>query len=134
MNFEGSTNVKGGDSMARDEKNTGSNVFQLKGNKIPSHLISLERLFDRHDAYIKREREKKVKTCDEYDGINIGTEINPKMINIGKCCTSKERVEIKKLLIEFQDVFAWSYEDLKNFMGGKFKHKILLKPEATPYR
>lgn len=53
---------------------------------------------------------------------------------MGKCCTQKERIEIRKLLIEFQDVSSWSYEDLKNFMHGKFKHEIPLKSEATPLR
>ena len=55
------------------------------------------------------------------------------MINIGKCCTLEERVEIRKLLIEFQDVFSWSYEDLKNFMVGKLKHEIPLKLEAKTF-
>lgn len=94
----------------------------------------MEKLFNRHDAYIRKERNKKGKTCGEFDGINIGTEDSPKMINIGKCCTPEERIKVRKLLIDFQDVFAWSYEDLKNFMDGKFKHTIPLKPGATPVR
>ena len=62
-------------------------MIQLKGNKIPPHLISLEKKNDRHDAFINKERDKKRKTCGEYDGINIGTKVSPKIINIGKCCT-----------------------------------------------
>ena len=59
--------------MEGDKKKTGSDVIQLKGNKIPPHLISLEIFFDKHDAYIKRERDKKGETCGEYDGTKIGT-------------------------------------------------------------
>ena len=44
-------------------------VEQLKGNKMPRHLISLERLFNRHDAYIRRERGKKGGILDDYEGL-----------------------------------------------------------------
>lgn len=30
-------------------------------------------------------------------------------------------------------MFSWSYEDLKKFVDGKFKHEIPLKPGATPF-
>ena len=133
MYVEGSFNASG-DSVTVDKKKREPDMIQLKGNKIPPHLISLENMFDRHDAYIKRERDKKGKTCGEYDGINIGTNISPKMINIGKYCIQEERIEIQKLLIRFQDVFSWSYKDIKNFMGGKFIHEIPLKLEETPFR
>ena len=33
----------------------------------------------------------------------------------------------------YQDVFAWGYADLKEFMNGKFKHQIPLKPLSTPF-
>ena len=99
MYFERSTNVNGDISVTGDKTKIELDMIQLKSNKIPPHLISLEFFVDRHDAYIKRERDKKGKTYGEYDGINIGTEVSPKVINIGKCCTPEERVEIKKLLI-----------------------------------
>ena len=31
-------------------------------------------------------------------------------------------------------MFAWGYEDLKTFRDGEFKHKIPVKPEASPFR
>ena len=39
-----------------------------------------------------------------------------------------------KLMKDYQDVFAWGYEDLKEFMNGKFKHQISLKADSTPFR
>ena len=81
----------------------------------------MEKLFNKHDAYIQKERNKKGKTCGEFDGINIGTEDSPKMINIGKCCTPEERIKVRELLINFQDVFAWSYEDLKKIYEWKIQ-------------
>ena len=40
--FEESSNVKGDDLVAWDRKKTWFDVIQLKGNKIPPHLISLD--------------------------------------------------------------------------------------------
>lgn len=94
---------------------------KLKGNKIPRHLISLEKLFDRHDAYIIRDRAREGGTSGEFEGMNIGTESKPKMINIGSSFSSEERTREKILLSEYQDVFAWGCEDLKTFRNGEFK-------------
>ena len=58
-------------------------------------------------------------TTREYKGVNIGDVQSPKMINIGKCFSLEEREASKQCFIEYQDVFAWSYEDLKSYRGGK---------------
>lgn len=107
--------------------------MKLKDNKIPSHSVSLENIFTHHDAYIQRKRKERDKYFREHEGLNIGDGLKPKMINIGKCCTMGEREEAKDLLQKYQDVFNWSYEDTKNFVGGKFKHKIPLKLDAMPF-
>lgn len=66
-------------------------VFQLKGNRIPRGLVSLERLFDRNDRYVKENVSQTANTSGEYEKINLGDENNPKMVNLGKCCNPKER-------------------------------------------
>lgn len=66
--------------------------------------------------------------------MNIGSEDNPKWFNLGKFCKESEKDRFLKLLKEFRDVFAWSYEDLKNFHQGKFKHEISLKLNVAPFR
>lgn len=43
-----------------------------------------------------------------------------------------ERRKLIDLLVEFKDVFAWSYDDLKNFRDGKFQHQIPLKLGVNP--
>ena len=66
----------------------------------------MEKLFNRHDAYIKKKREEKGPTTGEYEGVNIGDVYNPKMINIGKCCSPEEKEAARQLFIEYQDVFT----------------------------
>jgi hypothetical protein len=62
----------------------------------------------------QKEEESKRKV-GETISLNIGTLETPKNVKIGAKCLDEERVKFAKLLGEFQDVFAWSYEDLSWF-------------------
>ena len=44
--------------------------------------------------------------------INLGNNENPRLIKIGLTLNEKERKDLQELLMEFQEVFAWSYEDM----------------------
>lgn len=57
--------------------------------------MALEKLFNRHDAYIKQKRIEKGPTTGEYEGVNIGDVHDPKMINLGKYCALEEREAAK---------------------------------------
>jgi len=54
----------------------------------------------------------------------------PKLIQIGKHCSVKEKREIKSLIREYRDIFAWRYEDLKAYKEDIIKHAIPFKDEA----
>jgi hypothetical protein len=59
--------------------------------------------------------------------LNIGTPDCPKNVNIGAQCTDEEKLKFTKLLHEFQDVFSWSYEDLRGFDPTLIQHAIHIK-------
>ena len=59
---------------------------------------------------------------------NIGTEEDPKMVKVSKYFSDEERKRYIKLLKEFIDIFAWSYEYLKIYDTNIIQHKIRLKP------
>ena len=44
--------------------------------------------------------------------INLGNNENPCLIKIGSTLNEQERNDLKKLLTKFQELFAWSYEDM----------------------
>ena len=48
----------------------------------------------------------------ETQPINLGTDDEPKMIQVGNTLTTLEKDALVVLLIEFKEVFAWSYEDM----------------------
>jgi hypothetical protein len=47
--------------------------------------------------------------------LNIGTFKSPKIIKLGAQCSEEEKAKFTELDREFQDVFAWSYENLHGF-------------------
>ena len=44
--------------------------------------------------------------------INLGTDDEPKIIQVGNTLTTSEKDALEALLTEFKEVFAWSYEDM----------------------
>ena len=57
-------------------------IIQLKGNHIPKGLVSLETLFDRKDHHLKKNMKVREEQFGVCENINIGTEDNPKLINL----------------------------------------------------
>ena len=49
---------------------------------------------------------------EETQPINLGTGDEPKMIQVGNTLTISEKEALVALLIEFKEVFTWSYEDM----------------------
>jgi ribonuclease HI len=106
-------------------------IIQLPSNHIPRGLIPLERLFDGNDVAIKGRI-----SGDDADTTecNIGTPEEPKLVKLSKSLTEEQRIGYTKLLREFADVFAWTYEDLKTYDTSVIEHKIPLKEDARPFK
>jgi ribonuclease HI len=78
-------------------------VINLQSNTLPKGCIPLENLFDKHDVFKGKRTNKQVEEALEF---NIGTEMDPRMVKIGKGTTEKERKEILVLIRELRDTFA----------------------------
>jgi hypothetical protein len=77
-------------------------------------LTPLESSFSSSDVGNKenQKEEESKRKVGETISLNIGTPEAPKNVKIGAKCSDEEKMKFAKLLGEFQDVFAWSYEDL----------------------
>ena len=58
------------------------------------------------------------------ENINLGNNENPCLIKIGLTLKEKERKDLQELLTEFQEVFAWSYEDMLEIDPKIAQHHI----------
>lgn len=56
-------------------------------------------------------------------------ENNPeKIIKFGKCLNRDELDQLSSLLLEFKDIFAWTYLDMSGIDSKIDTHNIILKP------
>ena len=71
------------DKPEGDELKDEDGILNLKTNTIPKGMVELELIFDHGESTLNRRvtQEKGVKECDSY---NLGTDEEPKMVQIGK--------------------------------------------------
>ena len=92
-----------------------------------SHNIEILRLNDSNEFEneINKQLEKKIEPMEPtFEIINLGNDENSHLIKIGSTLNKKERKDLKDLLIEFQEVFAWSYEDMPGIDPKIAQHHI----------
>jgi hypothetical protein len=56
------------------------------------------------------------------------------MVKVGKITPIEERNEIIKLLKEYRDVLAFTYDELKVYREDVIQHVIPLKGDTNPFR
>jgi len=106
-------------------------VIELKDNFLPAGLSPLEDMFDANDV----PRKLKLQPINtEIEEENIGTAERPKMIKLSKKLPPDQKPKYIDLFKEFQDVFTWSYEDLKSYDTSIIQHTIPLKPNQKPFK
>ena len=58
------------------------------------------------------------------ESINLGNNENLRLIKIGSILNEKEKKDLQELFTEFQEVFAWSYEDMPGIYPKIAQHHI----------
>ena len=84
---------------------------ELKFDKfIPKGVRTLERMFDLDNKFRRPTNVKTYSSSLQFELINLGTEVKPRYVNLGKCCSLGERNKFINLFKQYKDVFAWTYE------------------------
>ena len=60
-------------------------------NYIPKGLRTLDRMFDLNNKFRRLANVKTHSSSLQFELINLGTEVKPKYVNLGKCCSLGER-------------------------------------------
>ena len=63
----------------------------------------------------------------QYELVNMGSEVEPKYVNLGKCCAPGEICKFIKLLQQYKDIFSWMYEHMKTYDTRIIEHVIPIK-------
>ena len=90
-------------------------------------------MFDLDNKFRKPTDVKTHSSYLHFELINLGTEVEPKYVNLGKCCSPSERSKFISLFRQYKDVFAWTYEDLKTYDTKIIQHVIPIKVGVKPY-
>ena len=111
--------------------NIETEIIQLKDNFLPVGLTPLEDIFDSNDI----PRKPKMQPLDaRVEECNIGTMEKPKIVKLSESLPPDQKPKYVDLFKEFQDVFAWSYEDLKSYDTSVIQHTIPLKENQKPFK
>ena len=67
----------------------------------------------------------------EIEVVNIGVDGERREVKVGTCMSTNVRDELKTLLRDYQDIFAWSYQDMLGLSSDIVQHKLPLNPECS---
>lgn len=114
--------------MAKEDKDIWKEETDtMDGDLAPKEAINrAEFLYDKMIKKVSRVKE------DDLQDINLGSEEDPKMVKVSIHLDEAFKEDLRKLLIEFSDVFAWDYFDLKCMDPEVNKHQINLREDAVP--
>jgi len=71
---------------------------------------------------------------EETKVVNLGIGGEKKEVKVDTCMSVKVRDELVTLLRDYQDIFAWSYQDMLGLSLEIVKHKIPLNREYSPVK
>ena len=71
---------------------------------------------------------------EETQPINLGTDDEPKILQVGNTLTTSKKDALVALLTEFKEVFAWSYEDMPEIDTDIVQHCIPIDPTMKPVK
>ena len=66
--------------------------------------------------------------------MNLGTGSGKREVKIGTGMTTPIREELTALLKDYQDIFAWSYQDMPSLSSDMVQHRLPLNPECSPVK
>ena len=84
-------------------------------------------MFDLNNKFRKPANVKTHSSSLQFELINLGTDAEPKYVNLGKCCSPGERSKFISLFKQYKDVFAWTYEEMKLMTQGLYNFSSRLK-------
>ena len=87
----------------------------------------LERIIAQEDREMRPHQE-------ETELIDLGINSGKKEVKIGTSMTAPVCEELMALLKSYQDIFAWSYQDMSGLSLDIVKHRLPLNPECSPIK
>ena len=71
---------------------------------------------------------------EETELVDLSTSSEKKEVKVGTGMTALIREELVALMRDYQDVFAWSYQDMPGLNSDIVQHRLPLNPECSPVK
>ena len=71
---------------------------------------------------------------EETELVDLGIGSGKREVKIGTGITAPIREELIILLKDYQDIFAWSYQDMPGLSSDIVQHRLPLNPECSPVK
>jgi len=87
----------------------------------------LKRMVEQEDLEMKPHQEETII-------VNLGVGEEKKKVKVGTSKATHIRDELVALLRDYQDIFAWSYQDMPGLSPDIVQHRLPLNPEDSPVK
>ncbi|XP_027075870.2 uncharacterized protein [Coffea arabica] len=108
-----------------------SHEFEIMQSEIQSESDTEEE-FESISRDLKQYEEKPKPNLEEIEIINIGTKTEVKEVKVSIHLNKKQKEEMIEFLMLFQDVFAWSYDDMPGISTDIVVHRLPTDPNFLP--
>jgi len=71
-----------------------------------------------------------ITTKEQIVKLNLGTQMEPQDVLVNAILHTAFQLQVKNMLIDYKDVFAWNYKELKGIPRKICEHKIQLMADA----
>lgn len=93
-------------------------------NNLPKEILDM----------VERHENHPTPNIEQARAVNIGTDETPREVKIGAELSSEQGKAITNLLREYQDIFAWSYQDMPGLDTDIVEHYLPLKAGCKPVK
>ena len=93
-----------------------------------------EEEYESMSKILEQYEEKPKPNLEETEIINIGTKEEVREVKISVHLSERQKKEMVEFLTNFQDVFAWSYEDMPGISTDIVVHRLPTDPSFPPVK
>ncbi|KAM1615174.1 hypothetical protein ACFX2K_024453 [Malus domestica] len=108
---------------------SGINLIEFLAEEDNGPVLSLDKV----QAAPAELEDNRPQVKDPLEEINVGTADDPRPLFISALLPHTMKVELRQLLHEFKDCFAWSYHEMRDLDRTLVEHELRFKPGCKPF-